>query len=166
MTKFQLSNQKQYCLRWIFEAKAVLLLTLKQYCFWSIFEAKAVLLLVHFWSKSSAKWKKKIQLALFFPIFWGKNSTAFVQLLNQKQHCFIPIFGPKVVAVFKVMNLYLWCLLCNLGMWYHFLHLQNLSNSIMTLACTIKRSTLRHILRPEKYPWCLTLCDPLSKFNF
>ena len=31
------------------------------------------------------------------------------------------------------MNLYLWCLWFNQGMWYHFLHLQNLRNSIMTL---------------------------------
>ena len=35
-------------------------------------------------------------------------------------------------------DMYLWCLWSNLGMWYHFLHLQNLRNSIMTLLIIIE----------------------------
>ena len=54
-----LLDQKEYSLRWIFEAKGVLLLDQKEYSFWSIFEAKGVLLLVNFLSKRSASLKKK-----------------------------------------------------------------------------------------------------------
>ena len=43
-----LFDQKEYSLRWNFEAKGVLLFDQKEYSFWSIFEAKGVLLLVHF----------------------------------------------------------------------------------------------------------------------
>ena len=186
MTKFQLSNQKQYCLRWIFEAKAVLLLTLKQYCFWSIFEAKAVLLLVHFWSKSSAKWKKKNSVGTVFSHFLRKKQYCFCSIIEPKAALLYPNFWTKSCCSFQsnkslslvfvvqsgnvipffastepqqfnydigVRNktrhcalrhilrpdMYLWCLWSNLGMWHQFLHLQNLSNSIMTLACTIKR---------------------------
>ena len=58
------------------------------------------------------------------------------------------IIGPELAPPVHVYS--------SLPVLYHLLHVQNLRNSIMTLACTIKRSTLRHILRPDKYLWCLT----------
>ena len=133
-----------------FEPKAVLLAV----DFWSkssaTFDTKAVLLLVYFWSKSSAAfyqfYHKKQHC--FWPIFtakavlllvdfWNKSSTAFVQFLNQKLLQFLQSSINQ--SINQSMNLYLWCLWSNLGMWYHFLHLQNLRNSIKTSARITER---------------------------
>ena len=103
----------------------------KEYSFCSIFGAKGVLVCNHFF-------------------FFFQTSTPFTLKIGKKEYSFWSIFGWKGVLLFPnywskrsgqqvVINLYLCCLWCNLGLSYHFLHLQNLRNSIMASLCTTKR---------------------------
>ena len=104
----------------------------KEYSFCSIFGAKGVLV----WKFSN------------FQIF--QTSTPFPLKIGKKEYSFWSIFGWKGVLLFPcspckrsgpqvVINLYLCCLWCNLGLSYHFLHLQNLRNSNMASARATER---------------------------
>ena len=103
----------------------------KEYSFCSIFRAKGVLVW-NFW------------------FFFFQASTPFALKIGKKEYSFWSIFIWKGVLLFPnywtkrsvyqvYINLYLCCLWCNLDMWNHFLHLQNLRNSILASARATER---------------------------
>ena len=74
-------------------------------------------------------------------------STPFASIIGKKEYCFFPIIEPKVVDIKVDINLYLWCLWSNLGVWHHFLYLQNLRDLNLILAHVTECDTIFCIYR-------------------
>ena len=75
-----------------------------------------------------------VQSRLVIPFFASTKSQEFnygISARNRTRHC--------ALRHFLRPDPYLWCPWSNLDIWNHFLHLQNLRNSIMASVCTTKR---------------------------